>query len=138
MTKNKQQLFNSLREKGQSMVEIALFLPIFLVIIAGLVEMSTILVTQNALHNATRVGTRFGSNGGQDEGMALSVQNAVTDVLNLETGYWDMWSIRGKVNKAGNGFEDWEFHHIFGDQQTQVFTDVVEAEGSLASAAATN
>ena len=128
MTKHKQQAINTLREKGQSLVEIALFLPVFLVIIAGLVEVSSILVTQNAVHNATRVGTRFGSNGGQDEGMALSVQNAVTDVLNLETGYWDMWSIRGKVNKAGNDFEDWQFVHIFGDQQTQVFTDVVEAD----------
>lgn len=128
MTNNKQQIINRLREKGQSLVEVALFLPVFLVLIAGVVEVSNILVTQNSVHNATRVGTRFGSNGGQDEGMALSVQNAVTNVLKLESELWDMWTIRGKVNKAGNDFEDWEFVHIYGDQQTQVFTDVVEAD----------
>ena len=128
MINNRQQTINKLHDKGQSLVEIALFLPIFLVIIAGLVEVSNILVTQNSIHNATRVGTRFGSNGGQDEGMVLSVQNAVTEVLDLEEGYWDMWSIRGKVNEDGNDFEDWEFVHVFGEQQTQVFTNVVEAD----------
>ena len=54
MTQYKPQ-FN-LKEKGQSLVEVALFLPIFLVIIAGLVEVSNILVTQNSVHNAARVG----------------------------------------------------------------------------------
>lgn len=128
MTQNKQRIINRLREKGQSLVEVALFLPVFLIIMAGVVEVSNILVTQNAVHNATRVGTRFGSNGGQDEGMSLSVQNAVTNVLKLESGVWDMWSIRGKVNKVGDDFEDWNFIHIYGDQRTQIFTDVVEAD----------
>jgi hypothetical protein len=116
------------RGKGQSLVEVALFLPIFLIVIAGLVEVASILVTQNNVHNAARVGARFGSNGGQDEGIALSALNAVTDVLKIEDGYWDVWAVRGQVAADGRSFAEWSFNHVYGLQQTEAFSDIVEAD----------
>ncbi|MFO7684422.1 MAG: pilus assembly protein [Chloroflexota bacterium] len=116
------------RGKGQSLVEVALFLPIFLIVIAGLVEVASILVTQNNVHNAARVGARFGSNGGQDEGIALSALNAVTDVLKIEDGYWDVWAVRGQVAADGRSFAQWSFNHVYGLQQTEAFSDIVEAD----------
>ncbi|MBE2224812.1 MAG: pilus assembly protein, partial [Anaerolineae bacterium] len=118
----------NLKEKGQSLVEVALFLPIFLVIIAGLVEVSNILVTQNSVHNAARVGARFGASGGEDVGIALAALNSVTDVLDLEDTVWDIWAIRGKVAEDGTSFEEWEFNHSYGQKQTEAFSSVVEAD----------
>jgi hypothetical protein len=120
-------LFNR-HGKGQSLVEVALFLPIFLIILAGVVEVSSILVTQNSVHNAARVGARFGANGGQDEGIAIAALNAVTDVLKIEDGVWDVWAVRGKIAADGNSFDDWQFNHVFGLQQTTAYSDVVEAD----------
>jgi hypothetical protein len=116
------------KERGQSLVEVALFFPIFLIILAGLIEASNLVITSNKVHNAARVGARFGSNGGQDEGMSLSALNAVTDTLVLDENVWDMWAIRGTVNAAGDGFDDWEFNHVYGLQQTRQFSDVVESD----------
>lgn len=120
-------LFNR-HGKGQSLVEVALFLPIFLIILAGVVEASSILVTQNSVHNAARVGARFGANGGQDEGIAIAALNSVTDVLKIEDGVWDVWAIRGEIAADGNSFQAWQFNHVYGLQQTEAFSDVVDTE----------
>ncbi|MCA9874407.1 MAG: pilus assembly protein [Ardenticatenaceae bacterium] len=129
MKKIVQKLFNP-RERGQSLVEVALFFPIFLIIIAGLVEVSNIVVTQNRVNNATRVGSRFGANGGENQGMALASLNAVTQTLNMDEDLWDVWAIRGRVDDTGNNFvpDTWEFDHAYGISQTEAFSDVVEAD----------
>ena len=117
-------------EKGQSLVEVALFFPIFIIILAGLVEVSQLVITQNRVSNAVRVSSRFGANGGQDEGMVTVALNAVTLTLNLEEDFWDMWIVRGTVNDAGDDFipETWEFNHAYGISNTGQITDVNQAE----------
>ncbi len=129
MKKLMQKLFNP-RERGQSLVEVALFFPIFIIIIAGLVEVSNIVVTQNRVNNAVRVGARFGANGGENQGMALAALNAVTQTLLMDENLWDIWAIRGRVNENGTGFvpDTWEFEHTYGLEQTKAFSDVVEAD----------
>ncbi|MBK9051336.1 MAG: pilus assembly protein [Chloroflexi bacterium] len=51
------------QQRGQSLVEVAVFLPVALIIIAGLVELSLFLVTQNRVTTASREAARFGANG---------------------------------------------------------------------------
>ncbi len=115
-------------QRGQSLVEVALFFPIFIILLAGLVEVSQLLVTQNRISSAARASTRFAANGGQDEGMVTVVINNVTQTLQIDPEVWDLWSIRATVNDAGNGIneEDWEFTHIYGMSNTVRFGSVDE------------
>lgn len=110
--------FRSVRERGQALVEAALFFPIFLIIIAGVVEVSQIVVTQNRVTNAARAAARFGANGGEDAGMVTVILNSVTQTLSLDESVWDVWSVRGEINDAGDGFAEWEFTHIYGMTNT--------------------
>ena len=47
--------------RGQSLVEVALFLPILIFVMAGLVEVSNLLVTQNRVTTASRIAAGFGA-----------------------------------------------------------------------------
>lgn len=117
-------------QRGQSLVEVALFFPIFVILLAGLVEVSQLLVTQNRISSAARAGTRFASDGGEDAGIVTVVLNSVTQTLELDPEVWDIWSIRATVNSAGTSIndEDWEFTHIYGVSQTVRFDSVDEDE----------
>lgn len=118
-------------QRGQSLVEVALFFPIFIILLAGLVEVSQLLVTQNRVSSAARASTRFAADGGQDEGMVTVVLNNVTQTLQTEDNVWDIWSIRATVNDSGNGFNGaggaWTFTHIYGISNTVRFDEVDEA-----------
>jgi hypothetical protein len=105
-----------------------LFFPIFLIIIAGLVEVSHLVITQNRVSNAARIGARFGANGGEDDGITLVALNAVTQTMELDEERWDMWVVRGTVNDDGTGFTDWEFEHAYGLSRTEAFSNVNESE----------
>lgn len=117
------------RPWGQSLVETALFMPIFLIIIAGVVEISNLIVHQSRVDAAVRTATRFGAQGGIDEGMRLSLLNSVTQTLNLDADVWDVWVVRGEINDAGNDYvaNTWAFNHIYGLNATDSFSDVNEA-----------
>ncbi|WP_420630386.1 TadE/TadG family type IV pilus assembly protein [Candidatus Leptofilum sp.] len=109
-------------QRGQSLVEVALFFPIFIILLAGLVEVSQLLVTQNRVSSAARASTRFASNGGQDEGMITVLMNNVTQTLETDDTVWDVWVIRATVNDAGDDFVgaggEWTFTHIYGISDT--------------------
>lgn len=115
-------------QKGQSLVEVALFLPIFIIILAGLIEVSQLVITQNRVSQAARVSSRFGANGGQDEGMMIVALNTVTQTLLMDESHWDMWVVRGTVNDNGDAFADWQFNHVYGISSTVEFSNVNEAE----------
>ncbi len=121
---------SSARESGQSIVELALFIPIFLIMIIGLLEVSQIVITQNRVTTASRNAARFGANGGEDDGMVLVALNTITQTLNTDEDRWDIWTVRGVVNPDGNGFVDgtWAFEHAFGISNTKRFSNVVEAD----------
>lgn len=62
-------------EKGQALVEMALVLPILIIIVFGIVEFGRIMNTYLIVTNAAREGARHGVVGGSD----LNIKNAVTN-----------------------------------------------------------
>lgn len=114
-------------QRGQSLVEVALFFPIFIIMLAGVVEISNIIITQNRVSSATRAGARFGADGGENEGIKNVVLNTVTQTLELDQEFWDVWVVRGTVNETGDAIESWEFSHVYGISNTQQFDTVDEA-----------
>lgn len=125
MTKN---FFKRAKQKGQALVETALFLPVFMVIIAGVVEVSQLTVTKNRIADSAKAATRFGANGGEDEGMVTVVFNAITQTMQVSEDRWDVWVIRGTVNGAGDNFVDWQFSHSYGLSQTVDAINLDEAQ----------
>ncbi|MCA9969523.1 MAG: pilus assembly protein [Anaerolineales bacterium] len=117
-----------LRQKGQSLVEVALFLPIFVVILAGLIEVSQLVITQNRVSQAARVSSRFGANGGENDGMRIVALNSITQTLQMNEDVWDMWVVRGTVDQNGTAFEanSWEFDHIYGISNTVDYAGIDE------------
>ncbi len=115
------------KQRGQSLVEVALFLPILIIIIAGVVEVSQLLVTQNRVTTASRAAARFGANGGENEGIRRVIMNNVTQTLDLNEALWDIWILRGQINEAGDDILNWEFDHIYGISNTVRFGAVDEA-----------
>jgi len=116
--------------KGQSLVEVALFLPILLIILAGIIEVSQLVITKNRVVEASRSAARFGSNGGENSALATVALTTITQTLVTNEEQWDIWAVRGTVNRDGTGFvpNTWEFEHEYGLGSTQVFSDVVEAD----------
>ncbi|GAB4268213.1 MAG: hypothetical protein Kow0080_10950 [Candidatus Promineifilaceae bacterium] len=124
---NQQQQPQAFKNKGQSLVEVALFLPIFVLIIAGLVEVSQLVITQNRVSTASRAAARFGANGGEDDGMVTVALNSVTQTLDLDESVWDIWAIR--VEFDGTGVIDdskWQFNHVYGQGLTSGYASVDE------------
>ncbi len=115
------------RERGQSLVETALFLPIFLIILAGVVEVSQLIITKNRLTEAARATTRYGINGGDDVNMTLTAINTVSGTMDIDPERWDIWIIRGTVNANGTAVLDdsWQFKHTYGAKHTLSYTDTV-------------
>lgn len=48
------------RQEGQSLVEFALILPVFLILLFGVVEFGLLLYNQHVITNASREGARYG------------------------------------------------------------------------------
>jgi hypothetical protein len=110
------------RERGQSLVETALFLPILIFLIAGVVEVSNLLITQNRITTAARTAAGFGAaNFDRDDwsgtagAMGVVALNTVTETLILDSGLWDIWSIHARTDDTGSGFEVFTATHVFGD-----------------------
>ncbi len=119
------------REWGQSLVEVALFMPIILIVIAGVVEVSNLLLSSSRVEAAARNAARFGAEGGIDDGMRISALNTVTQTLSMDPATWDMWTIRGKVNSAGTGLSEWSFAHVYGQQQTKFYSGVAASDAEI-------
>lgn len=107
------------KQKGQALVELALFIPIFLILIAGVVEVSQVTVTKNRVTSAARASTRFGANGGENAGMVTTFQRSITQTMSVEEGRWDMWVFRGTIDVNGTAFDKWEVKHTYGVSDTQ-------------------
>lgn len=114
------------KQKGQSLVEVALFLPILVILVAGVVEISQLVITQNRVSNAARVAARFGANGGEDEGMSIVALNSVTQTLEMDPARWDIWAVRGEIDE-NQLFSDFSFEHIYGISNTVYFSSVNES-----------
>mgnify|MGYP001078632305 CR=1 FL=1 len=119
-------LFRTLRGRagGQSLAETAIFLPVIIIMLLGVVEVSNLLVTQNRITAASRAATGFGATNFTGEewkdedawssAMVRVARNNVTDTLDLDEKRWDIWTIRASVNDMGDGFDKWTAVHAFG------------------------
>ena len=80
-------MFGKLRNEqhGQALIELALVLPILLLLLSGIVEMGRVGYAYISVNNAARVGARVASIGGTDqEIMAAVAQSAsILDPANL-------------------------------------------------------
>lgn len=64
-------------EKGQSMVEMALLLPVLLLLLVGIFDLGRVLYTQIHLHLVTQETVRLGGLGASDAEMIQFAQNYV-------------------------------------------------------------
>ncbi len=64
------------QESGQSLVEFALVLPLFLLLLFGLFEMTIIGYSYISLNNAARSGVRVASAGGSDLAVRTAIDNS--------------------------------------------------------------
>lgn len=111
-------------DSGQSLVEVAIFLPVIIILLLGVVEVSNLLVTQNRVSAASRAATGFAAtNIVGDEwkdvdtwssSMVDVARNNVTETLELDENRWDIWTIKAKVNGDASGFDEWTAVHAFG------------------------
>jgi hypothetical protein len=120
---------------GQSLVETALFLPLIILLLAGAVEVSNLLVTQNRVTTASRVGTGFAAANLRGEDwlsldpltgwpaqVAAVSRNNVTETLDLDPARWDIYTVKARLSRNGD-FDPatggaWSSYHAWGDEQT--------------------
>lgn len=134
------------RVAGQSLVETAIFLPVIIILLLGVVEVSNLLVTQNRVSAASRAATGFAAtNFTGDEwedtdawsgAMVRVARNNVTETLDLDEKRWDIWTIKATVNGTGDGFDEWTAIHAFGDSSvmTDAEWDSVDVQGDVLAA----
>ncbi|NPV27636.1 MAG: pilus assembly protein [Firmicutes bacterium] len=65
------------QQRGQALVEVALVLPIFLLLIFGIIEFGRVLGAYLLITHASREGARAGAVGAADTDIANAVNNAV-------------------------------------------------------------
>lgn len=136
---------------GQSLVETALFLPIILFLLAGALEISNMLVTQNRVQTAARAGAGFGATNYDAsipladtfEAMSNVALNNVEDTLDQAEERWDIYTVKATVrinnsdvNYVGDPWDD--FAHPYGDgtvfsqaawdaNESQIAADILNA-----------
>ncbi|HID63624.1 MAG TPA: hypothetical protein EYP49_12940 [Anaerolineae bacterium] len=107
-------------ERGQSLVELAIFLPILLLILVGIVEVGHALTAYLVIANAAREGARFGAAGGKDEDITTVILTSTR--LDVTADRADIYVIRARLNAAGE-VEKWKEAHTYGDgPETSGFT----------------
>jgi hypothetical protein len=128
----------SKRQKGQSLVEVALFLPIFIFIIAGVVEVSNMLNTQNKIQTSSRIAAGYGAaNFDRDDwagtagAMGDVALNTVTETLEIDENLWDLWSVRALVNDTGDDFEVFSATHVFGNESVVSASEWITIEAQV-------
>lgn len=101
---------------GQSLVEVAIVMPIILLLMAGVVEISNLLIAQNRVVTGTRAATSFGTVNFREEAlpdgwadaMAGVALNTVSNTPQGDNMLWEFAIVRARTNADGDGFERWE------------------------------
>jgi len=68
------------REQGQALVEMALILPLFLLLLFGVIEMGRVGYAYIAVSNAVREGGRVATIGGTDLEIKNSIEDSITSL----------------------------------------------------------
>lgn len=111
-------------ETGQSLVETALAIPILIILLVGIVELSNVLNTQNKITTASRNAADFGAANYDRDNFATTTApamgqvalNTVTETLIMDTNRWDIWSIRARTNEDGTAFSVFTHTKVFGNE----------------------
>jgi Flp pilus assembly protein TadG len=77
-------LFNN---KGQSMVEFALILPVFLILLLGMFDTSRVLNTKFVLENVARNAARIGAVSNSDSNVISEIQNGTVSLNAANLNY---------------------------------------------------
>jgi len=125
-------------ESGQSLVEVALVLPILIIMIIGIVELSNTLNTQNKVTTASRVAAGFGAANYDRENfesvtavdMGQVAINTITETLTIDPDRWDIWAIRGQTDSLGSDFSVFTYTHYSELGNYQVISEA-EWEGMV-------
>jgi hypothetical protein len=114
--------------KGQSLVETALFLPIMIIMLLGIVEVSTLLINQNRVTTAGRIAAGYGAANYKGDNwnelapaMGIVALNSITETLDLSPDLWDIWAVQAVIKDGA--FEQFRAVHVFGNQQIVSQTD---------------
>lgn len=100
------------RQRGQSLVELALTMPILLLIMAGTVEVTNLITVYNELEAATREAGRLGSQGSPDANLwPVFLQSLNGTAVNQSSSELYAWSIRPSIKDCSkttcnNGFKN--------------------------------
>jgi hypothetical protein len=113
-------------QRGQSMVEFALSLPVLLLIVAGVLEVGNILTQYNRVQLAAREGARFGAEGGTDDGVSSIVKQTALGSFSTDEADMSIWVVRpiidtqDSTNPALWSWVDWagEEKHVYGTYAT--------------------
>lgn len=81
------------QEKGSVAIEMALVLPLFLFIMAGIIDLGLLFWEKHVLTNATREGARAAAKA-LDNGTAVVAQRTQTQVQQVVQDYMDQFSIK--------------------------------------------
>ncbi len=99
----------SRRERGQALVEIALILPIFLLLLLGIVQFGTVFRDYISLTDATRVGARQAAVARSIQPESARVPNVISKVqraaVNLDTNKMTITVTPIKVDGVTAGWE---------------------------------
>jgi len=92
----------SAKEKGQSLVELALIFPIVLLIVAGLVEIGAVMNAKLTVVNSAREAARYGVFETSDEDITASAQMAAAPRFGYRTENSDIYVIHAKTDVDGS------------------------------------
>lgn len=126
-----------LKEKGQSLVEMVLMLPLLLILLVGVVEAGLALNRQLTVVNAAREGARFGANGATPEDIHAQTLKATSELFDFSEENAVVAVIHATTNDTGTGFTEWTENIYPADASTPHVTQAevlaqLQAEGDAA------
>lgn len=106
-------------ERGQSLVEITIVMPLILLLLGGLVEISNLLIAQNRVVTGTRAANSYGAVNfheeklpdGWSDSMAGVALNSVLNTPQSSSALWEFATVRAKTNARGDGFDRWDIEY---------------------------
>jgi hypothetical protein len=135
-------LHEVVENRGQSLVETALFLPILIFMLAGIVEVSNLLITQNRVTTSSRMAAGFGAANFDHENwaddttgtaydMGIVALNTITESMPLNPDQWDIYSAHGLTAQDGLSFDIFESEWVYGNHTVVSDAEWTAMEGEI-------
>ncbi len=88
-------------ERAQAAVELALLMPVLILLLAGTLEGGTFLSEHTSVVNAAREGARFMLDGGTNAELANVVRGTTHGLPTTDPTHYQAWVITGQTNASG-------------------------------------